>query len=122
MHTCPRRYRYRYLDGWQEKDTRAALLFGRAFEQALGAYFRREDPAVALYREWALYQHQPLHYGERDSWDRMLQQGVQLLERFSQDDRVRIVKPRQNLQIKFVRPAFKFDRIRRLRQCPRTTG
>ena len=30
--TCPRRYRYRYLDGWKEKDTRAAMLFGRAFE------------------------------------------------------------------------------------------
>jgi len=26
---CPRRYRHRYLDGWQEKDTRAAMLFGR---------------------------------------------------------------------------------------------
>ena len=39
--SCPRRYRYRYLDGWKEKDTRAAMLFGRAFEQALSAYFRR---------------------------------------------------------------------------------
>ena len=38
--TCPRRYRYRYLDGWQEKDVRAAMLFGRAFEQALAALFR----------------------------------------------------------------------------------
>src|SRR5215467_1687670 len=38
--TCPRRYRHRYLDGWKERDTRAAMLFGRAFEQALGAYFR----------------------------------------------------------------------------------
>jgi hypothetical protein len=26
--TCPRRYRHRYLDGWKEKDTRAAMLFG----------------------------------------------------------------------------------------------
>jgi hypothetical protein len=42
--TCPRRYRHRYLDGWKEKDTRAAVLFGRAFELSLGAYFRREDP------------------------------------------------------------------------------
>src|SRR5215831_15610251 len=23
--TCPRRYRHRYLDGWKEKDTRAAI-------------------------------------------------------------------------------------------------
>ena len=41
--SCPRRYRYRYPDGWKEKDTRAAMLFGRAFEQALSAYFRRES-------------------------------------------------------------------------------
>ena len=101
---CRRRYRHRYLDGWQEKDTRAAMLFGRTFEQALGAYFRHEDPAVALYKEWAVYQKQPLHYSERDSWDQMLQQGIQLLERFCQEDRVRIRQPRRNLQIKFVRP------------------
>jgi PD-(D/E)XK nuclease superfamily len=101
---CPRRYRHRYLDGWQEKDTRAAMLFGRAFEQALAAYFRREDAAVSLYREWLRYQKQPLHYSDRDSWDSMLQQGIQLLERFSQDNRVHIRQPRRNLQIKFVRP------------------
>ena len=46
--SCPRRYKHRYLDGWKEKDTRAAMLFGRAFEQALAAYFLREDPAAVL--------------------------------------------------------------------------
>ena len=51
--TCPRRYRHRYLDGWKEKDTRAAMLFGRGFELALGAYFRREDPGDVLFREWS---------------------------------------------------------------------
>lgn len=102
--SCPRRYRYRYLDGWREKDTRPAMLFGRAFELALAAYFRREDAAVTLYREWAVYQKQALHYPGRDSWDRMLEQGIQLLDRFSQEDHVRILQPRRNLQIKFVRP------------------
>src|SRR6266542_2547443 len=105
--TCPRKYRHRYLDGWQEKDTRAAMLFGRAFEQALAAYFRREDAAATLYREWAVYQKQPLRYSERDSWDRMLQQGVQLLDRFCQEDRIRVRQPRRNLQIKFSRPLAK---------------
>lgn len=101
---CPRRYRHRYLDGWQEKDSRAAMLFGRAFEQALGAYFRREDAIASLYREWAQYKDQPLRYSERDSWDQMLQQGIQLLERFCQEDRVRIRQATSNLQIKFTRP------------------
>jgi len=42
--TCPRRYRHRYLDGWKEKDTRAAMLFGRAFEQRWEPFFTVEIP------------------------------------------------------------------------------
>ena len=102
--TCPRRYRHRYLDGWKEKDTRAAMLFGRAFEQALGAYFRREDPGAVLFAEWSACQSQGLHYSNGDSWDRMLRQGIMLLTRFCQDDRVQVRQPRRNLQIKFTRP------------------
>ncbi len=36
---CPRSYRHRYLDGWREKETRAAMIFGRCFEKALESYF-----------------------------------------------------------------------------------
>src|SRR3989454_6734154 len=103
---CPRRYRHRYLDGWREKDTRAAMLFGRVFEKAIAAYFLREDAAAVLFREWATYQDSGLEYSNGDSWDRMLQQGIQLLERFAQDDRIHIRQPRRNLQIKFTRPIF----------------
>src|SRR6266704_4751072 len=102
--TCPRRYRHRYLDGWKEKDTRAAMLFGRAFERALAAYFLRQDAAAALFQEWKLCQDHKLEYSHGDSWDRMFEQGIQLLDRFCQEDRVRIRQPRRNLQIKFVRP------------------
>jgi hypothetical protein len=102
--TCPRRYRHRYLDGWKEKDTRAAMLFGRAFERALGALFRREDPGAVLFAEWSACQGERLQYSNRDSWDRMLQQGILLLTRFCQDGRVQIKQPRRNLQIKFARP------------------
>jgi len=102
--TCPRRYRHHYLDGWRDKDTRAAMLFGRAFERALAAYFRHEDAAAVLFRDWAICKDTRLEYGKSDTWDRMLQQGIQLLERFAQDDRVRIHQPRRNLQIKFMRP------------------
>src|SRR6266581_9564011 len=101
--TCPRRYRHHYLDGWREKDTRAAMSFGRAFESALAAFFRRQDSAGVWFREWSACRDQHLQYSNGDSWDRMLQQGVQLLDRFAQDDRVRIRQPRRNLQIKFTR-------------------
>ena len=100
---CPRRYRHRYLDGWQEKDTRAAMIFGRAFEQAIAALFRREDPAAVLFEQWARAKQLHLSYSGHDTWDRMLEQGIQLLERFVQDGRVRIRRPRSNQQIQVTR-------------------
>ena len=101
--TCPRRYCHRYLDGWQEKDHRAAVMFGRAFEQALAALFRREDPAAVLFEQWVARKNSKLIYSGNDTWDSMLRQGVQLLERFVQDGRVKIRRPRSHQQIQFTR-------------------
>jgi hypothetical protein len=100
---CPRRYRYRYLDGWQEKDTRAAMIFGRCFEKALAAYFRREDSPAELFKEWGTYRDAPFEYAKSDSWDRMAHQGVHLLQTLAQEDRIRIRHPRKNLQLKLMR-------------------
>ena len=83
------------------------MLFGRAVEQALSAHFLREVAAAVLFREWSLYQNQGLHYSKADTWDRMLQQGIQLWTGSGQDDRIRIRQPRRNLQIKFTRPVSK---------------
>ena len=68
--SCPRRYRHRYLDGWQEKDTRAATVFGRCFEHALGAYFRQEDSTLAFFQEWPGYRDASLEFsrGETVEW------------------------------------------------------
>src|SRR5882762_11721801 len=75
-----------------------------SFEQAVGAYFHRQDAAAVLYRECSTHRESCLHYSERDNWDRMLQSGVQLLDRFAQDDRVRIRQPRRHLQVKYTTP------------------
>src|SRR5205823_9482732 len=80
------------------------MLFGRVFERALAAFFLDQDAAEVLFQEWKLYQDQKLQYSHGDTWDRLLEQGFQLLDRFCQEDRVRIRQPRRNLQIKFVRP------------------
>jgi len=76
---------------------------GRAFEQALGALFRREDPGAVLFDEWSACQDQDLHYSNGQSWDGMLRQGIMLLTRFCQDNRIQVHQPRRNLQIKFTR-------------------
>ncbi len=101
---CPRRYRFRYLEGWQEKDVRANLVFGRAFENALAAYFRREDASVAFFEQWSQYRDAELEYGSGDSWDKMLQSGFKLLDLFAQEDRVRVRRPRKNLQVRLSKP------------------
>jgi antitoxin VapB len=56
--------------------TRAAMLFGRAFEHAVAALFRREDPAAVLFEQWGVCKNMGLTYAGNDTWDRMLQQGV----------------------------------------------
>ena len=76
----------------------------KRFEPCVAAYFQRQDAAAVLYREWVAHRDSALHYSERDSWDRMLQAGVQLLDRFAQDNRVRLRQPRRSLQIKFTKP------------------
>src|SRR5216684_4999757 len=100
---CPRSYRYRYLDGWREKETRAAMVFGRCFEKALGAYFGQEDSAAMLFKEWDAYRDAPFEYRKGESWDRLFHQGVHLLETFARDNRIRVRSPKKNLQIKILR-------------------
>src|SRR5437588_9300253 len=100
---CPRSYRYRYLDGWREKETRAAMVFRRCFEKALGAYFCQEDSAAALFKEWDACRDASFEFRKGESWDRLFHQGVHLLETFARDNRVRIHSPKKNLQIKMLR-------------------
>jgi hypothetical protein len=100
---CPRSYRHRYLDGWREKENRAAMMFGRCFEKALESYFCGDDCAAALHREWAAYRDTAFAFKKGESWDRLLHQGVHLLERFVQENRICIPQPQENLQLKVVR-------------------
>src|SRR4030081_3480837 len=71
---CPRSYRYRYLDGWREKETRATMAFGRSFENALGAYFREEDCSAALFNEWEAHRETPFEFKKGETWDRLVHQ------------------------------------------------
>src|ERR1700747_1274460 len=100
---CPRQYRSRYLDGGREKEDKASMIFGRCFENALSAYFAQEDSTAAFFQEWRKCQDTSLTYSKNDSWDRLYHQGIHLLERFAQDDRVRILRPNQDLQGKLRR-------------------
>jgi len=75
---CPRSYRYRYLDGWREKETRAAMIFGRCFEKALEAYFYGGDCGATLHREWGVFRDTLFEFKKGETWDRLVHQGVHL--------------------------------------------
>ena len=100
---CPRSYRFRYLDGWREKETRAAMAFGRCFEKAVAAYFHHDDCTAVLFKEWGVFRDTAFEYKKGETWDRLVHQGVHLLERFVQDDRVKIHRSENDLQVKLVR-------------------
>ena len=99
---CPRSYRFRYLDGWREKDSRAALCFGRCFEKAIAALFEGEDAGAVLFKEWGAYREVPLQFSHGDDWERLLRQGIALLKQFA-DIRVKIRRPKLNVQKKILR-------------------
>ncbi len=82
---------------------RAAVIFGRCFEKALAAYFCREDSEAVLYKEWGTYRDALLDYGKGGSWDKFVHQGIHLLHKLAQDDRIRILRPKENLQVKIIR-------------------
>src|ERR1700720_5002571 len=93
---CPRSYRFRYLDGWREKESRAAQCFGRCFEKALAAFFEHEDAGAVLFKEWGTYRDVALEYSHGDDWERLLRQGIALLEQFAENNRIRFPRPKRN--------------------------
>ena len=108
---CPRSYRYRYLDGWQEKENRATMIFGRCFERAVASSFLGQDCGAILFQEWSAHRNSGLIFRSGDNWDRFLHQGIRLLELFARDHRVRVPEPEQNLQIKIQRDLLHSDQF-----------
>jgi hypothetical protein len=79
------------------------MCFVRSFEKALAAYFEREDAGAVLFKEWGAYRDAPLEYSHGDDWERLLRQGIALLEQFGRDNRIRIRQANRNLQKKIIR-------------------
>jgi putative RecB family exonuclease len=101
---CPLKYKYHYLDGWQETEDKASLVFGRVFQSAVESQFLVADSVELFTERWAGVKDLPLEYGNGDSWEKMLEQGQALLEQFRQDKRVLIEDGRTDFQVKFRRP------------------
>jgi len=62
----------------------------RCFEKALAAFFQHEDASAVFFKEWGAYREVPLEYSHGDDWERLLRQGIGLLEQFGRDNRIRV--------------------------------
>jgi hypothetical protein len=101
--SCPRRYKHRYLDGWKEKDTRAAMcLAGHSNKPWLPTSSGRMPPRCST-GSGPFTGRADFTIPSGTAGTAMLQSGVQLLDRFAQDDRIRIRQSRRNLQIKYTK-------------------
>lgn len=101
---CPLKYKYHYLDGWNEREDKASLVFGRIFQMAVESQFLVEDSVRFFSEHWGQVKDVPLGYGNGDSWEKMLEQGQQLLARFRRDQRVQIGDGRTDFQVRIRRP------------------
>ena len=100
---CPKSYRYRYLDGWREKETRAAMAFGRCFERALAAYFSGQDCRLSYSRNGELSGILRLNTRRENPGIGCVHQGVHLLETIRSGRSRQIHRPEQDLQVKMTR-------------------
>jgi len=101
---CPLKYKYHYLEGWEEREDKASLLFGRVFERAVESQFLVEDSVQFFTEQWGSLKDAPMEYSNGDSWEKMLEQGRRLLDQFREDQRVQIEDGRTDFQIRFRRP------------------
>jgi hypothetical protein len=109
--SCPKKYFWKRLQGWVEKDERAALSFGKAFESAIQFHHAQnfeQGTGINEFRQiWVKEKDNPeISYGEKEgSWGDLYKCGSELLALYE------IMRPRLPLdnavfQQKIVVPLF----------------
>ena len=49
---CPLKYKYHYLEGWEERTEKASMTFGKVFETAVESQFLVEDSVQFFTQRW----------------------------------------------------------------------
>ncbi|PKO18705.1 hypothetical protein CVU37_04785 [candidate division BRC1 bacterium HGW-BRC1-1] len=84
---CPEQYRLYYIENLRPRVPSASLCFGQTVHQALAHFFRGYgDPVHFFKEEWLRVQHEPIAYSYRESWDKLAERGVLLLQSFIRDE------------------------------------
>jgi len=95
---CPKKYFWKRLQGWVERDERAALFFGRAVESAIEFHHNQNfEPGTGVLEFKQLWVREKdngeITYGEKDgSWEALYKCGSELLALYE------IMRPRLPLE------------------------
>lgn len=85
--TCPEKYRLYYKEGLRPRVPSASLVFGQLIHQALAHLLGEGGDPVEYFRNaWESSREVELDYGSRDSWDKLLERGVGLLQKFQEEE------------------------------------
>jgi len=95
---CPKKYQFKRLEGWVEREERAALSFGRAVESAIEFHHNQNfEPGTGINEFKSLWAREKengeITYGEKDgSWEALYKCGSDLLALYE------IMRPRLPLE------------------------
>lgn len=85
--TCPEKYRLWYREGLRPRVPSASLVFGQLIHQALAHLLGEDGDPVEYFRgAWESAKEVELDYGSRDSWEKLRERGVGLLQKFQEDE------------------------------------
>src|SRR5208282_485889 len=81
---CPWKYYLHRIMGWKEKDNKAALLFGRAIEDAIEFYHavggKKDVAEEEFIRLWSMCKDKELTYTKKEvNWDSLMRAGREMM-------------------------------------------
>jgi PD-(D/E)XK nuclease superfamily len=83
---CPYKYMLHRIMGWREKDSKAALLFGRALEDSI-EFFHATGGKVGeeeFIRLWSMCKDKPLTYTKREvNWEGLMRSGREMMRLYA---------------------------------------
>ena len=90
---CPRQYQLYYVDRLRPRVQPATLVFGQVIHQVLARLFEEgKEPTEAFEKAWRAMEGADLRFGARDSWERLLAIGTDLLDLFVQHELMKLTE------------------------------
>lgn len=82
--SCPRKYKYKRIDGWQTREDKVSTEFGKCIEKAIQFHHtnnREPETGVDEFKQlWWKLKDEPLEYTEKSGdWDDHYRMGVEML-------------------------------------------